>query len=181
MHVARILSLAAVAAALSVSLLVAQEVAPRLDPATAVVLEGAVVSFEQGPGKPAILVVEDTDLGKTVVRLGPSWYLEGIGFAAADGESVKIDARHCFDCAAGLVAVRVDNLTTGAIAELRDDDGRPVWRGSGRARAAGDFARGQRHGRGMGCGWGMGGGRGMGGGQGKGCGHGCGHGAGAGG
>jgi hypothetical protein len=102
-------------------------------------------------------VVDDAELGKTVVRLGPGWYLDGIGFAAAAGESVKINARHCTDCAAGLVAVRAENLTTGVIAELRDDGGRPVWRGSGRARAAGNGAPGSgRHRRGMGGGGGCG-------------------------
>ncbi len=185
------LTLVAVAASLSVSLLYAQSGgAPRLDPATAVTLEGAVVSFTNDAGKPATLVVDDAEMGKTVVRLGPSWYLDGIGFTAAAGESVRVAAQHCVDCTAGQVAIRVENLATGAVAELRDEDGRPVWRGSGRARASADSEPGWRHGRGKGCGGqgavGKGGGQGRGGmgcGQGRGgngCGqgrdgHGCGH------
>ena len=179
MRAPKILTLVAIAASFGVSLLYAQsDEAPRLDPATAVALEGAVVSFTADPGKPSTLVVDDAEMGKTVVRLGPSWYLEGLGFSAAVGESVKVDARHCVNCTAGHVAVRVENMATGAIAELRDEAGRPVWRGSGRGRATADAGPGWRHGRGKG-----GAGHGCAGcGRGRGPGHGCGghgHGRGA--
>ena len=177
MKATRILILVAVAASLGVSLLYAQSGGtPRLDPATAVTLEGAVVSFTHEPGKPSTLVVEDAELGKTVVRLGPSWYLDGIGFTVAEGESVKVAAQTCTGCTAGHVAVRVENLATGAIAELRDVDGFPVWRGSGRGQATADSGPGWRCGRGMGCGKAVAGqGRGGKGWGNGGCGRGCGH------
>ncbi len=171
MQTTKIMTFVAVAASLGVSLLFAQtDVAPRLDPAAAVTLDGPVVSFTSERGKPATLVVDDGDMGKTVVRLGPSWYLDDIGFTAATGEAVKVAAAHCTDCTAGHVAIRVENLANGAIAELRDDDGRPVWRGSGRANARASAEPGwHRGGRGCGQGWvGQGNGKGRGGG--KGCG-----------
>ncbi len=165
----KILMFVAVAASLCVSLLYAQsDVAPRLDPETAVTLKGEVVSLSSEAGKPATLVVDDAEMGKTVVRLGPSWYLDGLGFTAAAGESVEVAAQHCADCAAAYVAIRVENLATGAIAELRDDDGRPVWRGSGRGRGRAAAAS-DEPGWGRGCGKGKGRGRGHGGG--RGCGH----------
>ncbi len=182
MKLTKILTLVAVAASLSVFLLYAQDdVAPRLDLATAVDLEGPVVSFTNDPGKPSTLVLEDADMGKTVIRLGPSWYLDGIGFTAAAGEAVKVLAGQCDDCTAGHIAVRVENLATGAVAELRDEDGRPAWRGSGGARAAADSGRGWGQGRGKGCGMGRGGGQGHGGGRGYGVGQGGGKGCGGGG
>ncbi len=158
----KILTLIAVAALLGVSLLYAQDDgAPRQDPATtpqrgvdvstAVTLEGAVISYQNQAGKPSTLVVDDADMGKTVVRLGPGWYLDGIGFTAAAGESVKVTAGQCSECTAGHIAIRVENLATGAVAELRDESGRPVWRGSG-ARAGAGAGSGGRHGRGGGCG-----------------------------
>ena len=72
MQAKKTLILVAVAALLGVSLLYAQgNAAPRLDPATAITLEGAVISFNNDPSKPATLVVDDAAMGKTVVRLGP--------------------------------------------------------------------------------------------------------------
>ncbi len=160
MQTKKILTLVAVTTLLGVSLLYAQgDAAPRLDPETAVVLKGPVVSLSTERGKPATLVVDDAEMGKTVVRLGPGWYLDGLGFTAAPGESVEVAAQHCSECAAAYVAVRVENLATGAIAELRDGDGRPVWRGSGKGRGrAANAATGGGCGRGMGRGKGGGGG-----------------------
>ncbi len=158
----KILIFVAVAASLGVSLLYAQsDGAPRLDPETAVTLKGDVVSLSTEPGKPATLVVNDAEMGKTVVRLGPGWYLDGLGFTAAAGEAVEVAAQSCSGCAAAYAAIRVENLATGAIAELRDDDGRPVWRGSGKGRGRGANAA-------------MSGGCGRGRGRGKDGGHGCG-------
>ncbi len=153
MHTSKTLTMAAIAGLLGVSLLYAQSGrAPRLDPATAVTLEGPVVSFTSDLGRPSTLVVDDAEMGKTIVRLGPAWYLEGIGFTAAAGDSVVIEARQCADCAAGQVAIWVQNQTTGAIAELREEDGRPVWRGAGRRQAVEEPESGHRYGRGRGRG-----------------------------
>ncbi len=166
MKTKKILTLVAVATLLGVSLLYAQgDAAPRLDPEAAVTLEGAVVSLTKEPGKPATLVVDDAELGRTVVRLGPGWYLDGLGFTAAAGESVKVAAQPCIGCAAAFAAVRVENLATGSIAELRDGDGRPVWRGSGKGKGQAAKAMG-----GGGCGRGRGYGKGGGNGRGQGCG-----------
>ena len=145
----KILTLAAVAAVLGGSLHSAQDAGdPRFDPDTAVTLKGAVVSLSTEPGVPSTLVVDDAEMGKTVVRLGPSWYLNGLGFTAAAGETVSVSAFTCADCNAAYVASRLENLTTGAIAELRDDDGFPVWRGKGK-QVADRPGRGWR--RGAGC------------------------------
>ncbi len=150
MQATRILTMVALAATLSVSLLHAQSGwAPRLDPATAVTLEGTVVSFE--PGRPSILVVDDAETGETVVRLGPDWYLDELGFTAAAGESVELTANECTGRAAGLIAIRIENFDTGVIAELREEDGRPAWRGLGRGRGGCSSERGWR-GRGQGRG-----------------------------
>ena len=169
----KILILAALAAAFASSLLAQGAPAPRFDPETTVTLRGAVVTLKTDPGSPATLVMDDAEMGMTVVRLGPSWYLNGLGFTASEGETVEVFAAACTGCAAAYVASRVKNVTTGAIAELRDDDGLPAWRGVGRARA-GSPARG------WGCGHGRGAVRGGGCRGGGGCGgHHCGYCAGA--
>ncbi len=108
---------------------------PAADPAAAFEVYGTVTSFSAdfGAGMPA-LVVDDPALGAVVVGLGPVWYLQQEGFAAAPGDAVELLAYPCATCSLPAVAAWVNNLTTGAAIVLRDDEGHPQWtsRGGGR-------------------------------------------------
>lgn len=104
---------------------------PAVDPAAAVILEGAVVSFVAAPGMGLpTLTVDDAVLGDTTVRLGPFRILQEAGFTAAAGDLMQITAYPCVLCTADYAAATVENLTTGLAVTLRDEDGTPVWLGA---------------------------------------------------
>ncbi len=148
-HSTKILPILAVALILGATPWVSQA-APHVDVDAAVTLEGFVVSLEAAAGSGAsTLVVADGALGETAVRLGPIWYLNDVGLSLAVGEQVRMVAYPCEVCAVKYIAAEVENLTTGSSAQLRDEEGYPLWirRGHGRGRG---------HGQGQGSGWGMG-------------------------
>jgi hypothetical protein len=145
------------------------------DPATRATFEGTIVDarMEPGEGRPTLLI-EAADSERTSVRLGPYWMLEEGAFTASVGDAVRVVAYECTRCDADVVAGRVENLTTGAVVELRDDEGMPLWKGRGRGKGPrGDgWGRGpgMRHGKkGLGPGSGQGPGRGPGDGTGPRC------------
>ena len=100
-----------------------------VDPTTSIQISGEVISFtgSSGSGMPMI-TVDDATLGIVDVGLGPAWFISEAGFSAAPGDQVEIEAFECPVCAALYVAAWVDNLTTGVGIDLRDDEGRPLWR-----------------------------------------------------
>jgi len=137
---------------------------PGADPSQAFEVQGTVIAFTGGSGSGLpMLTVDDAALGLVDVALGPVWFLRAAEFSAVAGDEVRLLAFACPICAAPAVAVWVDNLTTGASIELRDDDGRPLWTqrqyqraGSGRS-GPGYGSGGQGGGPGGGSGGGTGG------------------------
>ncbi|GAB4234454.1 MAG: hypothetical protein Kow00109_07450 [Acidobacteriota bacterium] len=107
-------------------------------------VEGQVTAVDLGlaQGQPAIQVD-----GQTIV-LGPYHQLQAAGFAVAVGDQVRAEVFRSIIDESRLVAVSIDNLTTGQSLQLRDEYGRPLTRS---ARGGGAF--GARGGQGAGpCG-----------------------------
>lgn len=106
----------------------AQPQGPAADPSAAFTVYGPVESFTAafGSGMPT-LVVDDGALGTVEIGLGPVWFLQDAGFAAAPDDEVEALVFSCPVCAAPYVALWVDNVTTGASVVLRGEDGRPLW------------------------------------------------------
>jgi hypothetical protein len=73
------------------------------------------------------LTVATSD-GEVMVGMGQAAYLEGSGFAVAEGDEVF--ARGFWEDGE-FKAGEVENLTTGASIVLRDLSGRPMWAGRG--------------------------------------------------
>ena len=122
LHLALVLSLLAVPA-------VAQPgPGPAIDPSQAFPVAGEVTAFTAafGSGMP-MLTVDDPALGSVEIGLGPLWFIQEAGFSAAVGDSVEALVVSCDICAAGTVALWVDNLTNETSVLLRDDDGIPLW------------------------------------------------------
>lgn len=105
---------------------------PAADPSAAFEVVGTVVAFTAayGSGMPT-LSVDDASLGVVELALGPVWYLQQEGFAAAPGDEVTALAFPCATCSAEAVAVWVENHTAGLTLTLRDDEGRPLWIATG--------------------------------------------------
>lgn len=102
---------------------------------TLVTVKGQVeaVSLGIAQGSPSIVVN-----GSRIV-LGPYSYLDALGFAIEVGDDVTVDAFASLLYDNLLVAVSVENLTSGTAIQLRDESGRPVWtatRGGGGGRQA---------------------------------------------
>jgi hypothetical protein len=70
-----------------------------------------------------------TDDALMTVHLGPEWYWESEGIALREGDQVEVVGFYEGDV---FEATRIDNLTTGLGATLRDETGRPLWAGRGR-------------------------------------------------
>lgn len=106
--------------------------APAADPSAAFTVTGTVIDFaaSYGAGMPS-LIVDDPALGRVELGLGPFWYLQQEGFSAHAGDEVEALAYPCATCFVTSVAARVENFTTGAFVELRDDDGYPLWLAAG--------------------------------------------------
>lgn len=105
---------------------------PAVDPTAALAVSGPVVAFIAGPGSGhPTMTVSDAARGETSFILGPFRYLESVSFSAATGDQVEALLYSCPVCTAGWVAARVDNLTNGSSAVLRDSSGVPLWTGRG--------------------------------------------------
>jgi hypothetical protein len=141
---------------------------PGADPSQAFEVHGIVVALTGGSGSGLpMLTVDDANLGEVDVALGPVWYLQAAEFSATAGDEVRLLAFACPTCAASAVAAWVDNLTTGASIDLRDEDGRPLWT-QRQSQRAGSSRPGQGNGSGGHDGGGQGGGTGGGSGSGTG-------------
>lgn len=105
---------------------------PAVDPTAALTVSGPVVAFVAGPGSGhPTMTVSDAARGEMSFILGPFRYLESVAFSAATGDQVEALLYSCPVCTAGWVAARVDNLTNGSSAVLRDSSGVPLWTGRG--------------------------------------------------
>lgn len=98
-----------------------------LDTEQPIELAGEVVSFIAGPGLQQPTIILDVEGTWVTVRLGPNWYLRDQEFTAAEGDQVEATAYTCDACTADYVAASVYNVSTGALIELRDADGVPLW------------------------------------------------------
>lgn len=106
--------------------------APAVDPSGAVSVSGTVQSFVAGPGiGHPTMTISDATRGETSFVLGPFRYLESVSFSAAAGDQIEALLYPCQLCSAGWIAARVDNLTNGSSAALRDANGVPAWTGGG--------------------------------------------------
>ena len=104
---------------------------PGFDRSTVIRVSGTVVrvSFDARSG-PAILTLECPRDTYTVI-LGPAWYLAQIRPDIRDSDPLTVEGSKMMDRSGNLhlVAARVTNERTGAVLELRDDAGRPMWVG----------------------------------------------------
>lgn len=130
------------------------------------VVTGSVVSFTAAAGQGTSLVI-DREGTNLALGLGPLWFLQKSGFAAAAGNAVEATVFACPECSSGYAVVSVKNLTNGTSVTLRDETGSPLWiAGRAGSNPAGGPANGagygSRAGRGNGPGTGPGAGPGNG-------------------
>jgi hypothetical protein len=71
----------------------------------------------------------ETDAGPVVVGLGPDWYREGVSLALSEGDEIVVTG---FYEDGEFKAAAIENLSTSAALDLRDQTGRPLWAGRGR-------------------------------------------------
>lgn len=77
-----------------------------------------------------------TDEGSLMVHLGPVWYLDEKKFAVKVGDKMEATgSKVTLNNQPALIAREVK--VNGATLTLRDDQGRPVWRGTGRGPSGG--------------------------------------------
>ncbi len=110
---------------------------PSFDQNTVVKLTGratrvTIVSM----GAPSTLQLETAGEVLKVI-LGPGWYLTELGADIRDGDTLSIDGSKIKDRQGQvyLLAARVTNQRTHATFELRDESGRPKWRGHKQSRS----------------------------------------------
>ena len=80
-------------------------------------------------------VILKTDQGPITVHLGPSWYLTEEKFALKAGETMEVTGSRIIQDGRTIIMaseVKADGKTL----KLRDEQGFPLWRGSGRGRQA---------------------------------------------
>jgi hypothetical protein len=76
-------------------------------------------------------VTIQSDTGPVVVGLGPEWYREDTTFTLAEGDEVVVTG---FYEDGEFKAAAIENVSTGATLDLREETGRPLW--AGRSRSA---------------------------------------------
>ncbi len=110
---------------------------PRMyDTKTVETVVGEIVSITQvsrGQGQGGMHFDLKTDKETIAVHLGPTWYLneQGLKLEAKDKVEVK-GSRVTLNNKAVILAAEVK--MTDKIIKLRDENGLPLWRGSGRRR-----------------------------------------------
>jgi hypothetical protein len=90
------------------------------------VVTGSVVSFTAAAGQGTSLVI-DREGTSLALGVGPLWFLQKSGFAAAAGNLVEATVFACPQCSSGHAVVSVKNLTNGTSVTLRNDAGSPLW------------------------------------------------------
>lgn len=107
---------------------------PGFDRNTVIQVTGTAAhpSLEARSG-PATITLECPRDTYTVI-LGPGWYLAQLRPDIRDGDPLTVEGSKMMDRRGNLhlVAARITNQRTGAILELRDAAGRPVWMGGPR-------------------------------------------------
>jgi len=96
--------------------------------------EVTAVAMDYGLSHPGF-TLNSVQEGTLTVNLGPYFYLVANNFSLAVGDQVSAKVANC---ALGVVAFEVTDLTTGKEISLRSDDGLPLWTGgSGRGNGYG--------------------------------------------
>lgn len=105
---------------------------PAYNPATVETLQGSIRSIEMQPSKngPGYGVHLSLTVGdETVpVHLGPSWFIENQDQQLGQGDEVEIVGSRVTEDGAPFVIAREVRRGVSALV-LRDEAGRPVWRG----------------------------------------------------
>ena len=116
----------------------------KVDLSTVRTVSGTVSSVTMGPGlqHPSFVLAEAGGESLTV-ELGPYWFLVANSFSLAVGDSVTATVANCASRTdSDVVAFSVQDLTTGASITLRDENGKPLWKGKRGGQAQGQ-AQGQ--------------------------------------
>jgi hypothetical protein len=120
------------------------------NPQTVITLTGQVEKLEEltmGRNMAFREAILKTDQASLKVHLGPAWFLDEKKFAIKVGDTVSATgSKVTLNNQPVLIAREV--TVNGATLKLRDDQGRPVWRGMGR----GGMGQGMGPGGGMGQG-----------------------------
>ncbi len=96
------------------------------------------VSIAAGEKHPSFVLAADTGEILTV-ELGAYWYLVSQGFSLAAGDDVTATVAGCINKAESeVVAFSVENVTEGVSIELRDSDGKPLWKGHRKGQGQGN-------------------------------------------
>jgi hypothetical protein len=104
---------------------------------SAVEIKGVVEAVEQlTPGRGmsyGIHLKVKTDTETVAVHLGPAWFIERQDISIEKGDIIEVKgSRITFNGAPALIAAKVEKGDVGL--RLRDDNGFPVWAGSGMER-----------------------------------------------
>lgn len=105
---------------------------PLVDTSALVVFQGTVVQLVAGLGQGLPeLEITATDGQAMSFVLGPFWYLQASGFAAAPGDLAEVSAYACATCENGYAVATVVNQTQNLTLGLRAADGTPLWTSRG--------------------------------------------------
>jgi hypothetical protein len=85
-------------------------------------VEGRVVDHAEE------LILETDDGEVLEVHTGPQWYWDENGYQLAVGDQVLVTG---YEHEGEFEAGQIENLTSGQVILLRDEDGRPLWSGRG--------------------------------------------------
>ena len=109
--------------------------APAAPAAALTTFDGTVTELAPMMGRGmGLRVTLDTKEGKRVVHLGPSAWLESQGLKLEKGDAVSVKARQM---AAGGEWIAHEITKGKTTVQLRDEAGRPLWRGKGRMHPGG--------------------------------------------
>lgn len=107
----------------------------RYDPATEVTFDGTVeevLLHDRGRGHRGVYLLVTGEDGPVEVHLGPDFHLDAEGVAFATGETVTVTGcRVTFGNGPAILARTIARGEETLV--LRDTDGVPRWRGSGRS------------------------------------------------
>jgi hypothetical protein len=99
-----------------------------MDPSDVVSLEGPVADVHMGVGqKHPTFALSQADGTLVSILTGPYYLLLEGNFAINTGDRMAVRAYPSSQFENSYVAIELENLSTGAVLTLRDDDGIPLW------------------------------------------------------
>lgn len=95
--------------------------------------DGEVIGVDRTPpedslGRTVRLVLRPRDAEPITVELAPGWYLEEKGLAVSTNERVRVRGRRTAAAGGGPTVVAWEVETQRGSWQLRDEQGRPIWR-----------------------------------------------------